>query len=220
MMMDSQVTLRETRDCGGVAPGAPDDNIILSEIVLPATPTRAKKIRIKLGRLFVTAKVDPGAEISVISERACERVMAKDPTLCMRRTSLRVRHAGGQRLLVLGEIQLPVCANTYHTEHTFLVIKELPANVLIGEDFWAKHCSSQEYDRPVIPLKDGTLLPYWRDEEENSSYVHTLEKTTINSQHAQEVLVRAEDLPPGYSCVFYPPPENVLLHASGISAAG
>lgn len=38
-----------------------------------------------------------------------------------------------------GQAQMTVTAGTYVTQHTFLVVKDLATDLLMGEDFWSRH---------------------------------------------------------------------------------
>lgn len=186
----------------------------VQEIVISCDPVKTKLVRVKLERSYVTGKVDSGAEVSVMSLRLYNKISLHAYTE-LRNSRVRVKHAGGNPLSVVGEVQLSVAAGKYQTQHAFVVVDGLSSDLLIGEDFWYKHCKNHAYDRPVIVMKNGEEWPYWRATKEAQSGVRVREIVQIKPNEAVQLVLHAKDLPPNAVAYFDP-----LAKASYYTQAG
>ena len=91
--------------------------------------------------------LDSGAAISVVRLRS----LSEEDQQTITKTESSAVSANGTPLDIGGQVKLLVSIGSFTCEHTFIVIRDLTVDCLLGADFLKKHGA-------VIDCKNGTLL--------------------------------------------------------------
>ena len=128
------------------------------------------------------ALIDSGAEVSLVNRRIVENMPEKE---CLTSTQVKLAAATGDKIKVVGEIDMKFKLGKKVLIHTFIVVENIKRGIIIGRDCLHMHNMQLDFGKnrlilpgEVIPLEDDLYI---------NSLVRVAQKKVLKPQTATVV---------------------------------
>ena len=142
-----------------------------------------------LGKKKVYALVDSGADISLISREAFDKIAAKHKFEFSTKNCVPLQTASGQRIKNFGTVVLEVKIAGFNKMYKFQIIDGLKNQVLLGNDFLSDFGAQLDFGQKTLNI-EGHIIPLRPQRltcESVSSLVRTTQRVTIPAQSYVEI---------------------------------
>ena len=142
-----------------------------------------------LGKKKLYALVDSGADISLISREAFDKIAAKNKFEFSTKNCVPLQTASGQRIKNFGTVVLEVKLAGFNKMYKFQIIDGLKNDVLLGNDFLSDFEVQLDFGQKTLNI-EGNVIPLRPQRltcESVSSLVRTTRQVTIPAQSYVEM---------------------------------
>ncbi|KAL5517057.1 hypothetical protein EMCRGX_G002524 [Ephydatia muelleri] len=142
-----------------------------------------------VGKRSVNMLLDSGAAVSVIRSGVLED-RSRNLVMATSRTAI---GANGLPLNVMGQVDLDICLGNFRTVHTFIVVRDLTFECILGADFLKVNKAVMDFRNNTLHLGNSTIKILSSDvsvssDDAHSISVHALEDTDIPGRSVRLVI--------------------------------
>ena len=147
-----------------------------------------------MGQRCLQILLDSGAALSVIRNDALDDRSRKSLTA----TSKTAIGANGLPLKVMGQVNIDVSLGTFQAAHTFIVVKDLTFECILGVDFLRSNKAVMDFRTNTLHLGNESVMVPTQEETSNNNKssitVHALEDTEIPGRSVRVVVAKGRVL--------------------------
>ncbi|KAL5494037.1 hypothetical protein EMCRGX_G015306 [Ephydatia muelleri] len=142
-----------------------------------------------VGKRSVNMLLDSGAAVSVIRSGVLED-RSRNLVMATSRTAI---GANGLPLNVMGQVDLDICVGNFRTVHTFIVVRDLTFECILGADFLKVNKAVMDFRNNTLHLGNSTIKIPSSDvsvssDDAHSISVHALEDMDIPGRSVRLVI--------------------------------
>ncbi|KAL5457023.1 hypothetical protein EMCRGX_G034258 [Ephydatia muelleri] len=142
-----------------------------------------------VGKRSVNMLLDSGAAVSVIRSGVLED-RSRNLVMATSRTAI---GANGLPLNVMGQVDLDICLGNFRTVHTFIVVRDLTFECILGADFLKVNKAVMDFRNNTLHLGNSTIKIPSSDvsvssDDAHSISVHALEDMDIPGRSVRLVI--------------------------------